>query len=185
MIVTAAEVCAHLKLEGTDTARDALLTSLSERIEAAFLAQAGRADRPFLPAEDEPITEHVDGTGGTAVFSRRPIGALTSVAVNGRTIVAADLSYRVGNTMIRSKDGTVFGGYEEPDAVTIIYTPAAEKPFDAHLAILRAIAAVYLQRGAEDVRAESEGGIRSEFAAAFEDPVWRCAVDDHREVRVG
>lgn len=185
MIVTAAEVCAHLKLEGTDPARDALLEGLSQRVEAAFLAQAGRADRPYLPAETAPITELVDGTGGDAVFTRRPIGALTSVTVDGRTIAAADLAFRVGNTMIRSRDGSVFGKFEAADAVSIVYTPAAEAPFDVHLVILRAVAAIYLQRGAEDVRAESEGGIRSEFASAFEDPVWRMTVQDHREVRVG
>lgn len=186
MIVSAAEVCAHLNLQGEDTDRDALLEALSTRIEAAFLAQCGRADRPFLPAAAAPITELVDGTGGTAVFTRRPIGALTSVTVGGITIVAADLSFRVGTTMVRDKNGTtVFGRFEAPDAVSIEYTPTAEAPFDAHLAILRAIAAVYLQRGAEDVRAESEGGVRSEFAFAFDDPTWRTAVADNREVRVG
>lgn len=192
MIASVADLCALLGLsEGDDADTDALLEQLLTRVEALFLAACGRADRPFLDAATEPITEHVDGTGFNAVFTERPVTSVTQITLGDaddprQTILASALVVLPGRRLLRAKDASVvFGTVDEPGAVHITYTPAAEAPEDAKQAILRAAAALYLQRGAEDVRAESEGGIRSELASPFEDPSWHLAVATHREPQLG
>jgi hypothetical protein len=192
VIVTVADLCAHLGLtEGDDVAQDALLEALSTRVEGAFLAACNRTDRPFLPASTAPIEETIDGTGTGTLFTSRPITSLVSVTVGSTdtptaTYLAAALTFTPGRTIVRARDtSVVFGTADEPSAVTVTYTPAADEPEDVKLAIAREVAKLFLQRGAEDVSAESEGGVRSDLAAAFSDPTWLMAVEHHREPQVG
>ncbi len=190
MIVSLPDLLQHLGETGDDADRDQVLTDLLTRVEGAFLAACGRSDRPFLSDTNE-ITEHTDGTGYNGVYAERPITSVSVVTIGDidaprLTIEASALLVVAGSRLVRAKDASVqFGAVDEPGAVHITYTPAAEAPEDAKLAVLRAAAAMYLQRGAEDVRAESEGGVRSEFASAFEDPSWQLAVAVHREPSLG
>lgn len=191
MIVSAADVAAHLGLDAEDTEFEAAIEPLLTRVEAMFLAACGRGDRPFLESVDGPVTETTDGTGSTAVFTDYPLASIVQVTLGDidaprLTLAASDLAVRAGQCIVRAKDGsTKFGTLDEPNAVHITYTPQVESPEDARQAILRAAAALYLQRGAEDVKAESEGGVRSDFASPFEDPTWHLAVAAHRELAVG
>ncbi len=192
MIVTVADLCAHLGLTaGDDAVQDAVLEALSTRVEGAFLAACNRTDRPFLPAGDAPIDETLDGTGLGMLFTTRPIASIEQITVGPvdaptGTYLPAALAYAVGRTMIRTRDASqTFGAVDEPAAVTVTYTPAADEPEDVKLAITREVAKLFLQRGAEDVTAESEGGVRSDLAAAFSDPTWLLAVEHHREPQVG
>ncbi len=188
MIVTAADVAAHLAIEEDHSEFEAAITPLLTRVEALFLAACGRGDRPFLESAEGPITESVDGTGSNAVFTAYPIASIVQVTLGDvddprQTIAASALAITVGRCQVRAKDTSiVFGTLDEPNAVHITYTPQTESPEDARQAILRAAAALYLQRGAEDVKAESEGGVRSDFASPFEDASWHLAVAAHREL---
>lgn len=189
MIVEVADLAAHLELdvpEGSDL--ESPLSALLSRVEATFLAACGR-DQPFLPAASN-VEEIHDGTGTGTLYTLRPVASLTQVellAGGGAPTVylPAALHVVAGSRLVRAREsGVRFGALDAPGAVRVTYDAADDLPEDVQLAILRAAAALYLQRGAEDVRAESEGGVRSDFAHAFEDPTWQHAVARHREVSV-
>lgn len=192
MIASVADCTALLGLmDGEDPDAEVVLDGLLTRVERMFLAACGRADRPFLPASVTAITETIDGVNRRSLFVSRPIASVTSVVIGPvtsprQTLTASDLVVRPGSTMIQAVDASVrFGTLDEPGAVTVTYTAAAEVPEDARQAVIRATVALYLQRGAEDVRSESEGGVRSELASPFEDPSWRMAVAVHAEPAIG
>lgn len=192
MIVDVAAVNAHLGFDDTDTDRDTLLTRFLVQVESAFLSATGRQDRPFAAANGEtPITEIHDGTGTAFLFTNQAIASITSIVIGRNpalpeeTVDLSDVLVTAGTNMIRRSDGGTFGVLDALGVVHVTYTTAVDAPLDVQLAITRAAAALYLQRGAEDVRAESEGGVRSELASPFDDLTWRDAVAAHRELRVG
>ncbi len=192
MIVTRADLNAHLGFsDGEDAERDALLDELLTRVEGAFLAACGRRARPFQDASATPRTETYDGTGSTLLVCDAPVEAVSALVIGAdpeaprETLTLSNLVWRAGSALVQRRDGLPFGALDEPAVVHVTYTVAGEDTTDAQLAILRASAALYLQRGAEDVRSESEGGVRSELAMAFDDPTWMTAVAAHREPMVG
>jgi hypothetical protein len=192
MIVTAAALTSWLGFTDTDTDRDALLADLLAYVEQAFLNACGRGNMPFTTeADTDDVTVTLPGTGAASVFLPYPVQSLTDVVVGldqnapEETLAAADLVWRVGSIVISRTDGGTFGALDAEGVVHVTYRRAADAPADVKIALLRAAAALYYQRGAEDVRAESQGGVRSDLAGPFSDDTWRAAVDAHREYRIG
>lgn len=192
MIVTVAALSAHLGFDTEDTERDNLLEQILAQVEAAFLAACGRTDRPFAAVDGTvDLVEVHDGTGTAWLFVGAPVKSLTSIVIGTdpespvETIDPSVLLWSIGSTTIRRKDGGTFGAIDAIGVVQCTYTPAADAPTDVQYAVLRAAATVFLQRGAEDARIESEGGVRTELSNAFEDPSWRDAVMANRELRIG
>lgn len=194
VLVTVEDLESHLGLEaGTDAE---LLQTLADAGEAMFLAACGRSRRPFLAAAASRTELH-DGTGTGALWLDYPVGDASTITLTvgtdhtdpDETLDVDDLVIAVGSREVRRLEacstGTGFGALDRPGRVRVTYTAQAEAPADAALAITRVCAALYWQRGAEGTRSERAGAISTDYAAIAEsDPVWRAAVDAHREVHV-
>lgn len=190
MIVSADEMRAHLGLDD-DTELNLLLERLLLQVEGAFVSAAGRSERPLSAVTQSETTDSYDGTGTPSLFTDYPIEALAAVTIGDdidnpdEEIDITSLVWRVGSSRLRRRNGLTFGEIDAPAVVHVTYTPGAEDVTDAQLAITRATATLYLQRGAEDAKSESEGGVRSELAAAFADLTWISAVEAYRCPQVG
>lgn len=162
---------------------------LAGQVEALLLTQCGRTDRPFQGAGSNR-TEYRDGTGRATLWLDYPVAALTSVQLGpdhanpSETLPVNDqtqLVWAAGSPRLVRVDGGVWGALEAPRIVKVVYNTAADLPADATLAVLRVTAAIWRQRGAEDVRSERVGGYSADLAAAAEsDPIWQLVVGQFR-----
>lgn len=173
-----------------DASQLPLVEQLVDQVEALFLAQCGRRERPFQAEQSARVEVH-DGTGTPLLFLDYPIVALTSVAIGPNpsaptetlTVASVDvLRYAVGRTRLHRVDGGTFGDAGDPAVVRVTYDAGADLPMDVQAAILQVVAAVYHRRGSEDVRTERIGGYSAEYAAAAEsNPLWKAAIAAHWE----
>ena len=192
-LVTSSEVEEFLGLTGASAADKALAGQVAARVQAMLEGACNRAQAPFAPSATARVERH-DGTGRPELWLDYPIVALTTVklghdpAAPDETLEGTDpqvLVWRTGLARLARVDGGVFGCAGAPLWVEVTYNAGADLPEDAALAVLRVTAALYNQRGAEDVRVEREGGYTGEMAAVAEsDPVWQAAVAAHRRVAV-
>ena len=190
VLVTLEDLQAYL---GIDTDAE-LLQALLDEVEALLVAACDRQDRPFAAAAEAARTEIHDGTGTATLWLDYPASAADTVTslVIGRdaedpdeTVDVSDIFVRAGSRQLRRTDGGRFGCVDDPGVVHVTYTAAADLPADAALAVKRVVAAIYWQRGSEGTSTERVGGYSAELSAvAASDPVWRAAVDRHREVTV-
>lgn len=164
---------------------ETLLTQTQQLLEM----QAGRSDRPFqLPQAGR--TERHDGTGTRTLLLDYRVATLTSVIlgfdvlVPDETLDIADqksLVWTAGSDALRRVDGRCFGAFGQPGYVHVTYDTQEDLPESAALAVLRVAAALYLQRGNEDIRMRREGGVTAEITPVAEsDPVWQSVVRAHR-----
>jgi hypothetical protein len=167
-----------------------LLQQLLDEVEATFVAACRRQHRPFQGAELGRVEEH-DGSGSTSLWLHYPVTALATVTLGAdhehpdETLTAADLHVVAGRRRIQRRNGATFGALDAPGYVRVTYNAAADLPLGAGLAVVRVAAAVYRQRGSEDVKSERSGTYSSELAAvADSDPLWQAAVEAHREIEV-
>lgn len=161
---------------------------LIDQIEALFLTQCGRRDRPFRAAQSARVEVH-DGTGSRALVLQYPVAAVTSVLIGAdpltpdETLAVADvkvLRWAAGSATLRRVDGGTFGVAGDPRTVHVTYNAQADLPLDAQLAILRVVAACYRQRGSEDASSERMGGYSGDLARVAEsEPTWQMAVAAH------
>jgi hypothetical protein len=178
---------------GEDEAGADQAVDLAGKVETLFLAQCRRTTRPFQAAA-AARTERRDGTGGSSCWLDYPIAALTSVklgydpATPLETLAVADpavLVWKVGSRRLTRVDGGTFGAFGAPLWIQVVYDAGADLPTDAALPILRVTAALWRQRGAEDVTAERVGGYSADLAPiADSDPVWQMAIRQYRELVV-
>jgi hypothetical protein len=90
--------------------------------------------------------------------------------------------YGVGSRIITRTDGGKFGTVGQPRYIQVVYDHQGNLPEDAKIAIKRACALIYRQRGSEDVATETVDGFYSRDMARFgrdfvgDDPIWRMAV---------
>lgn len=198
VLVPVADVVAFLgDVEATDTTAAAVLGTLIDQVEAAFLSACGRTDRPFAAAATR--TEVHDGTGTATLWLHYPITTLTSVILGldvldpDDTLAVDDqteLAWRAGSARLRRTDGGVFGAPGVPNYVTVVYDAAADLPSDAALAITHATAMLWRRLGSEGLTMEGIGPYQSTFAELMAgngsitagDPIWRAAVAAHREI---
>lgn len=180
-LVSVAQAAAYLG--GIDPADEAL-RGLVEQVEAAFNAACGRGDRPFQ-AKQTARTERQDGNGRTVLFLNYPVDDLTSIKLGydsadpDETLDVDDRSkliWEVGSRRVTRIDSGIFGARGAPSYLTVVYDAGEDWPVDAEAALLRRIAALYGQRGAEDVQSEAVGGYRADLASPDSDSVWRDAV---------
>lgn len=177
--------------EGEDGADQ--VVALAGQVEAFLANQCGRPTRPFQAKEDGRV-EYQAGTGRRLLFLDYPVAALTSVLLGpdhanpSETLDVADqaaLVWSVGSNELERIDGGAFGCVDQPRFVKITYNAQADLPSDAALAVLRVTAAIWRQRGAEDVTAERVGGYSADLApVAASDPIWQAVVDQYRVLRV-
>lgn len=189
VLVGASEVARHLGLEDVDQ----VLRDLIDRVEAFFVADCGREEEPFQEAQAARV-ERQNGTGMARLWLDYPVSVLTTVklgynsTVPDETLSVSDrtkLVWDAGQRWIERVDGGVFGHQGQPSYIEVKYDAAADVPIDAGLAIVRGVAAIYEQRGAEDVTNETIGGYRADLASVLAgDAVWQRAVARHRVVHV-
>lgn len=164
-------------------ADDTMLQNLLDQLEDTLAQECGRAQRPFAPAQLARLEVH-DGNGTGILWLDYPITALTSlkigpsVAAPDETLAVADpavLSWNPGSARVCRVDGGVFPRL--PLRVHVTYDAGVDLPPLAALAVTRAAASIYRQRGAEDVKSEREGGYSADLAAVLDaDPLWQRAV---------
>ena len=174
---------------GEDEAGADHVVELAGQVEALLVSQCGRTERPFQAATTGRV-EYRDGTGRPTLWLDYPVAALTAVtlgpnhAAPSETIAVNDqtkLVWSAGSPRLVRVDGGAWGCLDEPRIVKVTYDAGADLPSDATLAVLRVTAAVWRQRGAEDVRTERVGGYAADLAAAAEsDPIWQAMVAQHR-----
>lgn len=191
-LVSLAQAAAYLGLQD-DEPPDDVLRALVDQVEALFNADCGRIDHPFQ-AKQSARTEVYDGTGGRVLYVDYPIAALTSITLGydvtdpAETLAVTDpvaVKWAVGSRRIVRNDFGLFGRGQAPRYVTVVYDAQADLPVNAEVAILRGVAALHLQRGAEDVKEEWVGAYRGYLGAALDDdPIWRRAVEANRAVIV-
>lgn len=192
VLVPVADVVAYLgDVDQDDTTLAAVLAQLVDDVEAMFLADCGRSERPFVAAASAR-TEVRDGTGSHVLYLDYPIAALTSVLLGldpldpDATLDVADateLSWQVGSERLVRTDGGCFGPYAKPNYVHVTYDAQADLPRDAALAITQGVAMLYRRFGSEGLSSESIGPHRADFAPLFrEEPAWKAAVAHHKVV---
>lgn len=174
---------------GEDEAGADQVVELAGQVEAFLLGQCARKDRPFQAASAGRI-EYAEGSGAATLWLDYPVAALTSVALGpdhtapSETLVVNDqtkLVWSVGSPRLVRVDGGLFGAVDQPRFVKVTYDAGADLPSDATLAVLRVTAAIWRQRGAEDVTSERVGGYSADLApAADSDPVWQAVVAQYR-----
>jgi hypothetical protein len=187
-LVSATTLLGFLAL-GEDEAGADQAVALAGQVESLLLAQCRRTGRPFQAAS-AARTERRDGTGGASCWLDYPIAALTSVKLGYdssapiETLTVTDpavLVWRVGSKRLTRVDGGIFGSFGAPLWIQAVYDTAADLPDDAALAVLRVTAAIWRQRGAEDVKSERVGGYSADLEKAAEgDPMWQMAVQQYR-----
>ena len=181
-LVTLAEAQAFLNIAaGVD---EATIQALLEEMQALFEAACNRHERPF--AASVARTEVKNGTGTSTLFLDYPITTVTSVKLGydstapDETLDPTDktvLIWGAGGEVLTRVDGGVFGSLDQPRYVQVVYTTAELFPSIARLAVLRATALAYRQRGSEDARAERIGGYSTDLAKLLEDqPDWQAGV---------
>ena len=188
VLVPVSEAMDYLGVE--DAQEIPIVEQLVDQVEALFLTQCGRRERPFQAAESARLEVH-DGTGTPLLYLQYPIVSLTSILigpnvaspVEALTIGSVDvLRYATGRTRLHRVDGGTFGTAGDPRVVHVTYDAQADLPLDAQIAILRVMAAVYRRRGSEEAGAERMGGFSADFADTAEsDPVWKAALAAHWE----
>lgn len=171
-------------LGGDLSAEDPLTRqAILDSAEATFERQCGRSEIPFRAADPARV-EVRDGTGSCSLWTDYPIASIASIVLGfdvGTPDQTVDLSralFAVGGREITRRDGW-FGLFGAPRYVHITYATQDDLPEDAALAVMRAAATLYRQLGSEDAKSESVGPYQSEFAVAFQDPVWLSAVGSH------
>lgn len=194
-LVTLAEMKTYLGDAPADS-DDALLATLLDDVEALFESETLRP-HGWYTASVTARTDVLDGTGSSRLYLPYPIAALTSVklgydaAAPDETLAIANKAvvvYGVGSRVITRTDGGKFGTVRQPRYVQVVYDHQGDLPEDAKLAIKRACALIYRQRGSEDVAEESVGSFYSRVMAKFgrdfvgDDPIWRMAVVAHTPV---
>lgn len=167
-----------------------LLQRLLDEVEAVFVAACGRQHRPFQAAQSARVEEH-DGSGSSSLWLHYPVSSVASVTLGAdheapaETLGGADLAVSTGSRRIRRRDGCAFGALDAPGFVRVTYDAGADLPLGAGLAVVRVTAAVYRQRGSEDVKSERTGSYSSELVAvADSDPLWQAAVAANRDIDV-
>lgn len=171
-----------------------IVERLIDQVEALFLAHANRRERPFQAAQTARVEVH-DGTGTATLWLDYPLAALTAVKIGAdstapdETLTVADLTvlrYGIGGRRLQRVDGGCFGTAGDPRVVHVTYNAQADLPQTAAVAILRAVAAIYRQRGAEGSASERVGGFAADLSDwTKEDATWRDAVAAHWEPHVG
>lgn len=187
--MTTAALCTLTELKhlvtGTPAADDTLLQELLDAVEDHFVRECGRTLRPFSAAITGRV-EWRDGTGDCELYLDYPVGTLTEILI-GRDATDPDetldftdvdvLVYTAGRRRLVRTDSGSFGARNQPKIVRVTYTTAADLPTDCALAVKRVTAAIYRQKGSEDVTHESiEGYSRDLKTIAADDPIWGAAV---------
>jgi hypothetical protein len=166
----------------------ALLTGLVTAAQRMLERHCDRARLPFVDAQTTR-TEVRDGTGDAGIFLDYPISTIASITL-GRdtaspieTLAPASVDsvvFTVGDRLVRRVDGGIFGAMDAPNYVHVTYAAQADLPEDAAVAVKRAVASVWRQRGSEGSASELVSGYTrqmAEFAAT--DSFWLGAIRDH------
>lgn len=176
-------------LEAWNEDETPVLDRLISLVEALFLAQVNRRQRPYQAAQAARAEVH-DGTGRTTLLLDYPLGTLTSVKIGANpsspdeTLAIGDLAvlrYAAGGIELRRVDGGCFGTDGDPRVVHVVYDAAADLPNDVVLAVQNVVVTIWRRRGSEDVTSDRVGGFQGEYAAiASADPLWTLAVAANR-----
>lgn len=177
-------------IPGTPSGDDTVLQDLLDHVENKFLRDCGRLSRPFATTQAS-ITEWQDGTGTATLYLNYVPSAITSIKLGrdssdpDETLDSSDVDVLVWTASASRKlvrtDGGVWRETDEAKCIQVVYAGVADLPEAPQLAIKRLVAALYRQRGAEDVSSESVGAFYSrQLAKPVEDSVWLQAVHEQR-----
>ena len=191
-LVSLTDLKTFLSVSGSSD--DDLLTDLLEHLEALFESETGRTAFPFQAAAGSDATEVHDSAGCEHLFLDYPITTVTTVKLGydasdpTETLDPSDidqLTFGVGHRRLSRTDGGIFGLAGRSRFVHVTYKSGADLPEDAQLAIKRAVAQVYRQRGSEDSTFEAFGQGQYQRRLSnivADDPLWQRAVMAHRRM---
>lgn len=193
-LITVAELKDFLAIPSGTTTWDTLLGDLRDQVKELLERACGRDQRPFQDAQAGRI-ERQDGTGSSELFLDYPIAALSqSILVGGdpaapdETLSPTDktkVRWIVGHRRISRVDDGQWKELDAPLVVQVTYNAAADLPKAAKMAVTQVVAAVYRQRGSEDVNAERTGGYSADLKKVIEEqPAWAAAVAVLSEITV-
>ena len=188
-LVSLAEQKTFLNVKGSGD--DTLIGDLLDHVEALFERACDRVDIPFKSAETDR-QEVQDGTGVKRLWLDYPISTVSTITL-GRdtsdpveTVDATVLDVVVfvaGKRKIERVDGNLFGAFEAPRYVHVKYTTQADLPEDAQLAVKRAMAHLYRQRGSEGAKSIKLLDASATLLDLESLPEWKAAIARHRRFR--
>lgn len=199
VLVTASDCKVHMNV--TSTGDDSLIQTYVDAVEQLFVAQCGRNGRPFATSATGR-SEVQAGTGTPLLVLDYPVSSasgITSLKIGydvsnpDETLTATDidtLTVATGSRNVWRTDGAHFGKLAEPRVVHITYNHNGDTTVEgtdaAKLAIKRAVAAVYRQRGSEDAKSETlpNGYQRTIEEVCSGDRLWHLAVAANGEPAV-
>jgi hypothetical protein len=189
-LVPRADLKIFLGIDDDDDSQDDRLDALIGEVEASFLRDCGRTERPFQDAEVGRVEVH-DGNGRNVLWLQYPVTALTSIVL-GRDVSDPDetldvddvdvVLFSAGSARLVRVDGGVFGPEWQANYVHVTYDAAADLPDDARREISAAIARVMNQRGSEGQSAERVGPYATDFAPVMAgNPDWARVTNAFRD----
>lgn len=173
-----------------DTASDDLITAILLSVEEQFHADCNRRDRPFIQTEQTDRIEVKPGTGSSYLYLDYPIKELKIAAIgyaghNPRILPDSAISWTTGLRAVARIDGGLWGSKDLPNYLRITYDALPDAPALVRIAILRAVAALYRQIGAEDTTRERLSSYERDLRQVYSgDQVWLSAVKAEYEARV-
>lgn len=190
-LATLDEFKAHLGDNASTLPADAVLQGILDGVESALEGECNRGHRPFSPALDARI-EIQAATGTSTLCLDYPIEDLVEVVLGydsenpDETLDVDDpLVLTWEGTRLMRLDGGVFGRRVGLPFVRVTYDTKEDLPDDAKLAVLDVAASMLRQVGKEGLRSYTEGPYSETYATwADSSPLWKRAVDAHREVLV-
>lgn len=199
----------RLFLDLEDTVDEVLIGEMLDGVTELFEKECGRERAPFRKEQTGRIELQLMRPGAYALYLDYPIKAVTSielgrnpaapdetldpavaVTIDGRILLRTDgglweagsplLSFSRGGPWPPASIGVSPGPSRVPGYVRVIYDTGADQPRDAKLAVMRATAMMYDQRGSEGAKSEGRGDWLRTLSRLSEEDWWQRAVAANR-----
>lgn len=175
-----------------DSSAEKVLEDLIDQVEAVFLAQVGRRDRPYQAGQTGRL-DILDGTGTARLWLPYPIKTLTSLTLGydstswDETLDPSDvtvLSWYQGSRRVVRVDGCRFGCADRANYVRVTYDTMDDLPEDVRIAIIRMVTALARESGLGEATANRtlpDGENLPAVADVVAQDMWQAAIAAHKE----
>ncbi len=183
-----AEVKAFIGISDQDD-HDAVLTQIMDAVETILESHTGQT---FTSATTNITDEAHDGNGKDVMYLDRAPTALTAAVKIGQDSSDADTTIDTGDIIVDQANNRIIreGGLVFPRGrrnIFVSYTPAANVPHLAKMAVIQGTAYIYRTRGREHIKGASinEFGSLDMFGTSLaKQTFWQEAVAELRRGRV-